>query len=85
MKIILFMILMYLLSLVVIKYLNRYFERISNGFEMDDDVLLWGLFPLANVVVIIILSVLIMDELSVFDNIKQRWTKIKSKLASLLK
>ena len=85
MKVILFMILMYLLSLVVIKYLNRYYESVSNGLELDDDILLWGFFPFANIVVIIILSVLIMYELLVFDNIKQRWEKIKNKLTNLLK
>ena len=85
MKVILFMILMYLLSLVVIKYLNRYYERIPNGIELDDAVFLWGFFPIANIGLIMIFIGLIISESSAFDHVSQHWEKIKSKLASLLK
>ena len=85
MKAILFIILMYLLSLVVIKYLNRYYERIPNGIELDDDVFLWGFFPLANIVLIMIFIGLIISESSAFDHVSQHWEKIKSKLANLLR
>ena len=87
MKTILYIILIYLLSLFVIKYLNRYYKSISGDYyDIDEDyILTLGLIPVFNVVSIIAFMLFIIIEMSDRDNVKKQRNKIRDNFIKWLK